>query len=421
MKLGSRKHAMWRLAWLLAVLALALPPVISAELVIELVAPTPGVPLFDRVTVAWRLAGETAVEAVEVLVDGRSAGVVRQPPWELEIDVGSENREHRIEIVARGVGGEEARSRLVSPAIEVHETVELELQQLYLTVTDRDGFRVLDLPEAAISVRDDGRQQEIVTLAGGEIPFTAVLLVDGSGSMAGPPLAAALDGSRRFVAGMAENDEAKVLVTSDRVLRSSPWTDDPVLLASSLGQTRAMGGSAILDHLFLALQLLEERQGRRVVVLLSDGWDLHSALSAEQLRKVARRSQAVIYWVRLGEQGPGPRGPSRHAHSWVNTDTDVQATVAVPLSAWRDREGWQRIVDVLEAVVDDSGGRIVPITRVGQIETAFADILGELREQVAVGYYPEPERGDGSWREVKVRLARRGLNVRTRKGYIDRE
>ena len=395
-----------------------------AQVPVTMVEPGPGTPLFDQVDLEVRLGtGAEEVERVEFFVDDRKVGTATSAPWRVSTDVGSENRDRRVVAVAYGSRTEVGRAERIAAAIPVHETVDLELQQLFVTVTGRDGQRVVDLDRSAFSIRDDGKRQEIVTVAGGEIPFTAALILDGSRSMAGPPLAAALAGTRRFVEGMAENDEAKVLVTSDRVLASSPWTDSGAVLSETLDATRATGGSAILDHLFLGLQLLEDRLGRRVLILLSDGWDLHSALTEEQVRQVARRSQAMVYWVRMGSEGPGPRGPSRHAHSWVEGGggNEAQRTVAVPLSVWRDREGWQSIVHRLEQIVEDSGGRIVAIQNLGQIEAAFADILQELREQVALGYYPNPRRNDGSWRDVKVRAEGRGLKLRTRKGYIDRE
>ena len=71
--------------------------------------------------------------------------------------------------------------------------------------------------------------------------------------------------------------------------------------------TLAGGGTALNDHLYLALKLLDSRQGRRVVVLFTDGADLHSLLSMRDVLWKAQRSQAVIYWIFLREeQKSGP-------------------------------------------------------------------------------------------------------------------
>lgn len=412
--------------WIGLLLAFIAPVDLGATsdgLSVEILQPAVGQPLFDLVTVSLHLQGTAEIDRVEIQVDGQLAGTLRQPPWQLEVDVGSENRERHIAVQAFGRHGEVARSHLVSPAVEVHEAMDLDLQQLYLTVTNRRRERVVDVDRAALTLRDDGRRQEIVTWAGGEIPFTAVLLVDASNSMTGGPLQAALRGARRFVSGMQTHDEARVLVTSDRVLKSSPWggplnETDAATFASSLQPQQAEGGSAILDHLYMALELLESRQGRRVLILLSDGHDQHSHLTAQQVQEVARQSQAMIYWVRLGGGDASVNGRSQIA--WTSGSSHQVQMLRYPLSAWRDKEMKNTIQRTLEEAVQRSGGRILPVTTWRGIEPAFADILQELRQQIAIGYYPEPRRDDGSWRPVKIRLKGHGLSVRTRQGYVDR-
>lgn len=394
----------------------------AQDIVVEITEPVPNQALFDEVTLAARVVSDVPVDSVEFFVNGNSVGTVDQPPYALQVDMGSDNIGRLIEAVARSADGI-ARTRIHFAPITVHDAVDLALQQLYATVTDRRGQRVLDLDVDAFTLEDEKRRQDIVTLAGGDIPFTAVLLIDGSLSMSGAPLESALRGARRFVGDMAENDEAKVIIHSDRVLRSTPWSQvqssQDGALVQALDQLPASGGSTVLDHLFLALQLLEGRQGRRVVILLSDGWDMQSTLNSDQVRAVARRSRAVVYWVRLGVAGLAQQRKERRAQNRLG-NTGFQ-NIAVPLSNWRDRDAFEDVYEDLETIVDHSGGRIVDIPRPDAIEDAFVDVLTELREQYAVGYYPNPRRNDGSWRAVELKVKGRGLKVRTRTGYVDRE
>jgi Ca-activated chloride channel family protein len=284
----------------------------------------------------------------------------------------------------------------------VDEVIDVGLQQLYVTVTDRRGRRVIDLEPEAFSVADDGRPQEIITLEGGDIPITAVLVVDGSSSMEGAPLRAARSGVAAFAHEMKELDEASVLVFSDRLLRRTPFAGDPGEILSGLASLEAVGGSAVHDHLYLALKLLEERQGRRVVLLLSDGLDAHSVVSMEQLDELARVSQSLVYWVRTRQRFV-VRASSLTLMSWVG-----------PVEGERDHRR-------LEKLVKRSGGRIVEIERVADVEWAFREVLAELREQYAIGYYPDPPHsGSGRFRTVDVKVKRSGLKVRAREGYVDR-
>lgn len=286
--------------------------------------------------------------------------------------------------------------------IVVDEVIEVGLQQLYVTVTDRRGKRVIDLGPGAFRVLDDDRPQEIVTFEGGNIPITAVLVVDGSRSMQGAPLRAARAGVGAFALDMRHLDEASVLVFSDRLLSRTPFANTPAEVVSGLDALEAVGGSAVHDHLYLGLKLLEERQGRRVVLLLSDGLDAHSVVSFDQLSRVARISQSLVYWVRV-HQRHQIRASALTLMSWVG-----------PVQGERDHRR-------LEKLVTRSGGRIVEIESVADVEWAFREVLAELREQVVIGYYPSPPHtGSGRFRTVKVKVTRPGLKVRAREGYVDR-
>jgi Ca-activated chloride channel family protein len=286
--------------------------------------------------------------------------------------------------------------------IQVDEVVEVGLQQLYVTVTNRRGERVVDLGPEAFRVSDRGRPQEIVTFEGGDIPITAVLVVDSSQSMEGLPLEAARSGTEAFANGMRELDEASVLLFSDRLLVRTPFANSPAEIVAGLAELEAVGGSAVHDHLYLALKLLEERQGRRVVLLLSDGVDAHSAVAFDQVANVARVSQSLVYWVRVRPRYT-LRANNMARMSWVE-----------PHQGERSYHG-------LERLVTRSGGRVVEIDTILHIEWAFREVLAELREQYAIGYYPDPSHsGSGEFREVEVRVQGEGLEVRTRDGYVDR-
>jgi Ca-activated chloride channel family protein len=66
-----------------------------------------------------------------------------------------------------------------------------------------------------------------------------------------------------------------------------------------------------------------------------------------------------------------------------------------------------------------TGGRIIPAHSAAEIEPVFTEILRELREQYALGYYPSEQSNDGRWRKVRVRVERPGVTVRTHEGYLD--
>jgi Ca-activated chloride channel family protein len=377
---------------------------------VSILRPAAGEPLFDEVEVEVRIDAAAPIAQVDLLLDGTPVAHLTQAPWIFIVDVGQENRGHRLEVIARTSDGAEGRSELVSRAIKIDEAVDLQLQQLYVTVFDSAGQRVLDLPPSAFEVRDEGVRQKLVTVAGGDIPFVATLVVDASGSMEGQALRMALGGVSAFVDGMAKDDSVKVVVHDDQLRLATDFENQPAAITRALQRVQAGAGTAILDQVFSALLELERQQGRRVVVLLSDGSDLHSVIRPEELNELARLSQALIYWVRLGRTnkasalGAGGGRGSRY----------------VPLSSWRDAAAFDRLEKQLEKIVRRSGGRVYELRSINQVGAAFGEVLRELREQYALGYYPQPRRNDGSWREVKVTLARPGLRLRVREGYVDR-
>jgi len=158
---------------------------------------------------------------------------------------------------------------------------------------------------------------------------------------------------------MRQLDEAMLALFSDHLLGATPFTDDPQALRALLSGVTAGGGSSISDHLFMALKLLEARQGRRVVVLLSDGAEIHSVLSMADALWKARGSQTLVYWIQFGAKA------KRQSFS----------------SAWRNAEGNQAEYELLERTIRESGGRSQQLDCVAQPPAAFPAILAERPRQ----------------------------------------
>ena len=389
-------------AFLAAATAAGQAPASEETIRVFLDQPDRSVPAFGSIEVVATVGSDEPVARVVLYVDGIVAAELTEPPYTAMVDVGTENRRHRFEAVAYAVSGATARDFFTTPRIRVDEEVTINLQQLYVTVT-RDDRRVTDLGRDDFTVTDQGRRQELITFARGDIPFTAAVLLDSSTSMAGQKLRAALAGAKAFFDRMSPLDEGRLIVFSDRILHSTPFTSYPEVLSTGLGGVRAAGGTALADHLYLSLKKLQDRQGRRVVILLSDGVDSHSVLSMSDALAQARRSQALIYWLRL------PYGSG-------TADTSGLPRLA---SAWRSSDDYDREFALLSQTVLESGGRITTLAAMAEIGPAFEEIRQELREQYVLGYYPSNKRRDGRWRKVQVKLRSSGLDVRVRDGYND--
>jgi VWFA-related protein len=365
---------------------------------VSLTSPPAGVAVFGSVEVRAEVRSETPVRWVEFFLDGRLLGRDDSAPYALELDVGQDNVDRRFRAVAEDIGGHRAEHEITAPAIPIDEVFDVALLQLYVSVTTGAGSPVPGLDAADFEVSSGGgRRERIVTFAGGDLPVSAVLLLDTSESMAGEPLAAALAGAQGWLRQTIGEDETMVVLFSDRLLGRTDFLLSKSGLEQTIHDVEATGGSAIYDALYYGLNRVESRLGRRVIVLLSDGLDVSSALDMHDVLWRARRSQAILYWLRLGEE-------------------DESARYA---SSWRRLEANQENLALLEQAVVDSGGREIRVPSPDRIEPAFQQVLDELRRQYVLGIQPSDRRYDGSWRPLRVRVEGGRHEVRTRAGFID--
>lgn len=393
------------LALTLAWLALALPaaPAGAAEVaeseevdsMVFFLSPHPTETVYGDIEVEVEALYQGVIEVV-LLVDGEESGRSQSAPHRFPVALADGYGPHTFEAIAYGSDGELGRSTRETPGIAVDDVLDLELQQLYVTV-ESEGDRVGDLAVDDFEVRDLGGVQEIVTFEGGDAALTVAILIDASASMAGGRLAAALAGAEAFFEGMREYDEAAVYLFSDVLRLRTPFSENPQELSSSLRSVSTKGGTAMNDALYRAMRELEQRQGRRVMILLSDGIDIHSLLDVEDVKWTAQRSRSVLFWIELQEG-----------------DSAGRVT-----SAWRNHEKHDIEIQGLRDLVSETGGRIVPIPSPERAAEAFHSILTELREQYVLGYYPIVNLDDGRWHRVKVKVDRPGVKARTRGGYVD--
>jgi Ca-activated chloride channel family protein len=363
---------------------------------VRVLQPTGREAVFGLVEVEAEVQWHGPPGELRLLLDGELVATAQGSSLRQAVDVGQQNRSHRFEVVAVTEDGRQSRGGVETPAIPVDEVVDLELLQVFATVTDRRGRRVLNLDRSAFELREDGQGQRIVTLESGDIPFTAVVLVDGSSSMTEVQRQGARRGVRALAEGMHPFDEVKLLAFDHRILAESPFTQDPAVLEAALPELRSRGGTALLDHLFVAHRALDERLGRKVILLLSDGAEVHSVLRLRQIEEMLRDSWVQIFWLELPKPG---------------SDEGLLYNSFLPPKEIQERH--RR----LRRTVEETGGRVLTATTPEEIEAAFAEVLRELREQYALGYYPPKGAQAGSWRDLSLKVRGAGLKVRTRKGY----
>ena len=121
------------------------------------------------------------------------------------------------------------------------------------------------------------------------------------------------------------------------------------------------------------------------------------------MRAVARRSQTLLYWLRLRPPGED-KGPLRAYYT-----------------AWRDAEGNRRQLDELRGAVLESGGHIETLQNINEMPAVLARLLAELRGQYVLGFSPTAHRGAGSWHKIELQVRdAAGAKVRVQEGYLEK-
>ena len=268
-------------------------------------------------------------------------------------------------------------------------TSQAELVVLHVTVKDRRGAYVTDLPKDAFRVFEDERPNPISVFTAVDSPVTVGLIIDSSGSMRegrNHVLAAAT----AFATASHPQDDLFAVTFSENVRDvlppTSPFTSDPSVLQAALDRAiGAYGRTALYDAIRRGLAYVEGgRHPRRVLVLVADGGDNASAATFEQVLREAQASNAAIYAI--GVVDPLDRNANRG-----------------------------RLRDLARS----TGGEAFFPRRVEDVAEILRHIAEEIRHTYTLGFVPPDVSQDGAFHRLRVEVpaADRRLDVRTREGY----
>ncbi|MBK5291033.1 MAG: VWA domain-containing protein [Acidobacteriia bacterium] len=271
--------------------------------------------------------------------------------------------------------------------------VDVRLVRLLVSVKDASGNLVGTLNKQDFQVIDSGVKQEIAIFEHNtEQPLSVALLVDTSGSTA-KDLKYEVDSSVRFLRALVREgntgDALSFFSFNHDVSLHASFTRNPAQVEKSLQKLRAEAGTSVYDALWFAAEELADRQGRHVVVIVSDGGDTTSTRSYQDALRAMHRADAVIYPI-----------------------------VVTPITseAGRNVGGEHALISLSKS----TGGRAFFPDVGPALDRAFTEILRDLRTQYLVGYYPKnlPE-SKSRFRILRVALTRPDLQVLTRSGYYE--
>jgi Ca-activated chloride channel family protein len=344
--------------------------------------PAPGRYVSGLVTLRARVAPESLpVRRLVFAADGHPVCAREAPPWECAWDAGADVAAHSIRAVAVLTDGSRLVDTVRTEAAGFAPVVDVELVQVAATVTDGKGRPVKGLGREAFRVFEDGRKQDVTHFIGADGERELVVAVDMSGSM-GPAMARCRDAVKRFLGSIRPIDAVTVLAFNDSVFTVSRREASPEARLRAVDRLRSWGSTAFYDAVLRGLDLLERHRGRRALVLFTDGEDMVSHATAQDVQRRIEVSASPVYVV---AQGKGMREP-----------------------------GLKRVLDRVAGV---SGGRAFYTDSVDELGGVFTEIGEDIASQYLLAYAPAEVVRDGGWRSIRVEVAGTKHAVRARQGY----
>ena len=269
--------------------------------------------------------------------------------------------------------------------------VNVKLVNVFVTVTDERGAPVASLKKDNFELREDGKEQKISVFdKESALPLSIVLAVDTSLSTR-KDLPLELASARRFAhAILRPIDALSVYQFSEIVNEVVPFTSDLSRIDRGIDRIRMGSATAMYDALFLGSQALEPRQGRKVMVIITDGGDTMSKVDYKEAVRAAEEAEAILYSI---------------------------IVVPIEASAGRDTGGEHALIQLSS----DTGGKYFYAKSLSQLDDAFRQISDELRTQYLLAYYPSQRLSDSEFRRILVTVnglpASSNFKVRNRIGY----
>ncbi len=259
---------------------------------------------------------------------------------------------------------------------------------LPVTVVDKNGHLITNLPKNAFQVFENGVQQEIKIFRREDVPVSLGLIVDNSGSMR-DKREKVKDASLVLVKESNPQDEVFVVNFNDEAfLDTKDFTSDIKEMEEALSKIDSRGGTAMRDAVRMSIDHVKEKgkKDKRVLVVVTDGNDNASLISLENLVKAGQQSEVLIYTVGLLSEEDG-------------------------------REA-KRAERALKALAQATGGEAYFPKDVNDVDRIAHQVARDVRNQYTIAYSPSNQSLDGTFRQIKVVANAPGKpTVRTRSGY----
>jgi VWFA-related protein len=266
--------------------------------------------------------------------------------------------------------------------------LDTQLVPLYVSVIDKNGKMVTNLPQSAFKVFENNVEQTLKIFNREDVPVSMGIIIDNSGSMREkrPKVAAA---ALELIKASNPQDEVFIVDFNDVAYLDAEFTSNIKKLEQVLDKIDTRGGTAMRDAISMSIDYAKEKgkKSKKVLLVITDGNDNTSNETLEQLVRKARQSEVLIYSIGL-------------------------------LNDEEPREGKAAKRALNELAIASGGLAYYPKT-LGEVESITPQIAHEIRNQYILAYSPLNTALDGTFRAIKVTVKAPGNpTVRVRNGYF---
>ena len=257
---------------------------------------------------------------------------------------------------------------------------------IYATVVDASGRLAPDLEQADFTILDNGKPADVSLFSNESQPFTAVVMLDTSASMTAN-LKLLNRAAEQFLLRLLPVDRAQVGAFNDKIQLSGTFTNNRDELISALNDLYFGNPTRLNDGIAAGLDALQGIDGRRVVLVFTDGEDTSSRIGFKTVLERARDEEVMVYSIGLESE-------------YFNGMRVVKSRPS------RD----------LRKISDETGGGYFELLKTVELAPTFSRVAQELRSQYLIGFAPAAL--DGKVHKLDVKVSKPGMTVRARRSYL---
>ena len=334
----------------------------------------------QTVTAEVRVPRDAQLDRVEFYWNETLVETLRQAPFQIELPVPETGAQTFVRVAAYLQDGTWIDDAQLLGDTAISERVQVNLIELHVMVTDRDNKPVEGLGPDDFTVRLGREEQKIERLGFAEdVPLVLGVVIDTSESM-WPLMVDTQKAGAQFIANTLTEGDSAFLVDFDTQPRlAQETTTDVMTLLRTFSRFEPDGLTALYDAVIFSMLQFEEAEGRKALVLLSDGDDVKSRYGPRRCIQFGKRLGVPVYIISLA-------------------------------GVHNSRRNLRRID--LEGITEGTGGRVFYITEMSELAEAYSTINRELRSQYILTFSMDRELTELELEEVEVSVEGKGLSVR---------